>query len=161
MKSISTILSSIRIRAATATDLPAIEDLLTSSDLPTAGVREALPGFLVAESDARIIGVVGLEHCGGYGLLRSTAVAAEWRGRHVARQLVERIIAAAEAQGIRALYLLTTTAERYFPTFGFEVTSRDGAPAEIKATGEFREACPASATVMCLPLSRARVAARE
>jgi amino-acid N-acetyltransferase len=141
------------IRSATKADLASIESLLASSDLPTSGVRESLSGFLVAESDSRIVGVVGLEHCGRYGLLRSTAVAPEWRGRHVAKQLVEQVIARAEAQGINALYLLTTTAERYFPSFGFTVTTRDTVPDSVKATEEFREACPASATVMCLPLS--------
>jgi amino-acid N-acetyltransferase len=141
------------IRKAAQSDLPAIEALLKSSDLPTSGVKESLGGFLVAESDQRIVGVVGLERCGGYGLLRSTAVAPEWRGKHVAKRLVEQIIARAEAQGIQSLYLLTTTAERYFPSFGFTVTTRDTVPEPVKATEEFRVACPASATVMRLPLS--------
>jgi amino-acid N-acetyltransferase len=142
-----------KIRKASKGDLPAIEALLKASDLPTSGVKDSLSGFLVAESDQRIVGVVGLEHCGGYGLLRSTAVAPEWRGKQVARRLVEQIIARAEAQGVQALYLLTTTAERYFPSFGFTVTTRESVPEPIKATEEFREACPASATVMQLPLS--------
>jgi amino-acid N-acetyltransferase len=143
----------VAIRSATDADLAAIETLLTSSHLPIDGVNEALSGFLVAEVDRRVVGVVGMEYCGNYGLLRSTAVAPEWRGHRVAKQLVERIVAEAEGRGIRALYLLTTTAEAYFPSFGFNVTSRDIVPAEIKATREFQGACPESATVMCLPLS--------
>ena len=53
------------LRTATRSDLPAIERLLVSSGLPTAGVADALGGFVVAESepDKRIVGVVGLEHC--------------------------------------------------------------------------------------------------
>lgn len=145
--------SDVQIRLAKATDLDAIESLLTQSQLPTAGVRDELCSFLVAEADARVVGVVGMEKRGRYGLLRSTAVAPEWRGKHVAKRLVEQIIADAESQGVNALYLLTTTAERYFPNFGFEVTARDVVPQDIKATEEFREACPASATVMCLTLS--------
>lgn len=145
--------SDVQIRLAKATDLDAIESLLTQSQLPTAGVRDELCSFLVAEADARVVGVVGMEKRGRYGLLRSTAVAPEWRGKHVAKRLVEQIIADAESQGVNALYLLTTTAERYFPNFGFEVTARDVVPQDIKATEEFRDACPASATVMCLTLS--------
>jgi len=140
------------IRVATNRDLDAIEQLLTASDLPTAGVRDAACGFLVAESDGKIVGVVGMERRGRYGLLRSTAVAAEWRSHGVAKRLVERIIAEAEKQGVNALYLLTTTAERYFPNFGFATTERDTVPDDIRQTGEFREACPESATVMCLAL---------
>jgi len=112
-----------------------------------------LNGFLVAESNAHIVGVVGLEACGEYALLRSTAVSPDWRGKGVGRRLVERAVARAESQGIRALYLLTTTAESYFPSFGFQVTTRDTVPAEVQATDEFRGACPASATVMCRPVA--------
>src|SRR6185436_14242400 len=124
------------IRVATSRDLDSIEKLLLSSDLPTAGIRGAECGFLVAESNGEIVGVVGMERHGRFGLLRSTAVAPEWRGRAVAKRLVERIIAEAEAQGLSAMYLLTTTAERYFPNFGFETTARDTVPDDIKQTGE-------------------------
>ena len=143
------------LRTATRGDLPAIERLLVSSKLPTAGVAEALGGFVVAESkaDKRIVGVVGLEHCcREYALLRSTAVDPEWRGTGLGRRLVTHAIAEAESRGIKALYLLTTTAELYFPTFGFVKTERDAVPEEVKQTVEFRDACPASATVMALEL---------
>lgn len=146
---------SAAIRRASVQDLGAIETLLTENNLPLDGVREALSSFLVAEADGRIVGVVGMEYCGEYGLLRSTAVDAAWRNRGVARRLVEQIIAHAEARGTRALYLLTTTAERYFPSFGFQATARESVPEEIRATGEFRGACPESATVMCCSLSAA------
>lgn len=142
------------IRPARATDYSAIERLLTASGLPLDGIREALCSLLVAESRAEIVGVVGLEQCGSYGLLRSTAVAPEWRGKGLGRRLVEQMVAQAEAKGLHALYLLTTTAERYFPSFGFNVTTRDVVPPEVQATSEFQGACPASATVMCLPVSR-------
>jgi len=144
------------LRAATQRDLPAIEALLVSSGLPTAGVAEALRGFVVAESedDKRIVGVVGLEDCGQeYALLRSAAVDPEWRGTGLGRRLVTHVIADAESRGLKALYLLTTTAERYFPSFGFERTHRDVVPDEVKQSVEFREACPSSATVMALVLS--------
>lgn len=144
------------LRAATTKDLPEIERLLVSSGLPIAGVAETLRGFIVAESerDKRIVGVVGLELCcDEYALLRSTAVEPEWRGTGLGRRLVEYVIADAESRGIKALYLLTTTAERYFPSFGFVKTQRDAVPDEIKQTVEFREACPSSATVMALQLA--------
>ena len=154
MKSVDALAhNDIQIRAATETDLTAIETLLTESQLPTAGVKESLGTFLVAEANDHLVGVVGMEYCGRFGLLRSTAVRPEWRSRHVGKRLVERIIAQAEARGIHALYLLTTTAERYFPSFGFQLTEREAVPAEIRATGEFREACPDTAAVMCLPLA--------
>lgn len=144
--------ASAAIRPATTDDLAGVEALLVASGLPTAGVAAALGSFLVAEHDGAIVGVVGVEQCCGYGLLRSTAVHASWRSRGLGRQLVERAIAAAESQGLQALYLLTTTAERYFPSFGFAVTTRDKVPDAVRDTVEFRSACPASAVVMVRPL---------
>lgn len=143
------------IRRAITADLPEIEQLLVASNLPTDGVAGALDGFIVAEHEGALVGVVGVEACREYGLLRSTAVAPAWRSRGLGRQLVGRAIAEAEARGIQALYLLTTTAERYFPSFGFARTTRDAVPDPVRDTAEFEGACPASATVMSLPLTRA------
>lgn len=145
----NTLMSGAELRPARTADLPAIEMLLTTSDLPLAGVAENLPGFVVAESDGAIVGTAALEVCCDNALLRSVAVAPEWRSRGLGRALVTRVIADAEARGLRALYLLTTTAERYFPSFGFHQIARDEAPEDVQATEEFRSACPASAVVMC------------
>lgn len=141
------------LRPATRADLAAVERLLVANSLPTVGVAEALPDFVVAEREDEVIGVVGLELCGAeYALLRSAAVDPRWRGRGVGRQLVEKVIANAESRGLRALYLLTTTAEAYFPAFGFAKAARDAVPDAVRRTAEFTDACPASATVMSLEL---------
>lgn len=145
-------LPGVVVRPAVAADLPAVTQLLVSSGLPTEGVGDALCAFIVAESGARVVGVVGLEVCCEHGLLRSTAVDPAFRDRGLGKQLVERIIAEAEARGIHALYLLTTTAERYFPSFGFVTTTRAAVPESVRETAEFTSACPATATVMCLEL---------
>jgi N-acetylglutamate synthase-like GNAT family acetyltransferase len=137
------------LRAASPLDLPAVERLLTTSRLPLDGVREAIATFVVAEAGQEIVGVAGLEVCCDNALLRSVAVADAWRSRGLGRALVSRVVSDAEARGIRALYLLTTSAERYFPSFGFREITRAEVPADIRETAEFRGACPASATVMC------------
>lgn len=110
-------------RAATAADRPALEALLAGVDLPTAGVGEILAhepdDFLVVDDPAtpgRLAAAAGLEVCGAAGeervaLLRSVAVRPAWRGRGLAGALVRGVVAAAEARGLAALYLLTTTAE--------------------------------------------------
>ena len=144
------------IRRATASDLPEVQRLLEASALPTDGVESAIRDFHVAEHGGALVGVVGLEACcAEHALLRSTAVAPEWRSRGLGRQLVERAIADAESRGFHALWLLTTTAERYFPSFGFARTTREAVPSEVRASVEFASACPASATVMTLGLPRA------
>ena len=145
-------LDGIVLRPAIASDLASVERLLVESGLPTAGVAEALCTFVVAARESTIVGVVGLELCCDHGLLRSTAVDPAYRDLGLGRALVERIIAEAEARGIDALYLLTTTAERYFPSFGFVATTRDEVPLPVRETVEFTSACPVTAPVMCLPL---------
>lgn len=137
-----------QLRPAGAADLPAIEQLLAASGLPLDGVREALPTFIVAESNGRLVGVAGLEVRCDNALLRSVAVEPASRSRGLGRALVSHVISDAEARGIRALYLLTTTAEGYFPSFGFQLIARDEVPEEVRDTKEFREACPTSAAVM-------------
>lgn len=139
----------VMLRAARASDAAGVEALLAANGLPLDGVRESLPSFVVAEAGDALVGVAGLEPCDDVALLRSVAVADGWRSRGLGRALVGRVIADAEARGLRALYLLTTTADRYFPSFGFHSVAREDVPEPVRATTEFREACPASATVMC------------
>jgi amino-acid N-acetyltransferase len=146
-------LMSATIRAACTDDLARIEQLLAASALPLVGVREALSGFSIAEENGALLGVVAVENCGDYGLLRSAAVESSARSKGIGRRLVEQAIDNARMHRMKALYLLTTTAEKYFPLFGFQTVLRDSVPESIRSTVEFREACPASATVMKLDLT--------
>lgn len=148
-------------RAATRDDAPAIEALLTDSGLPTTGVASLLQTdprqFVVAaerDGEHRVVAVAGLEVCCDNALLRSVAVHREWQRHGLGVELVRRVVCEAEARGIHALYLLTTTAEHYFPRFGFEIVGRSAVPAEIAATVEFASACPSSAVAMTKALDR-------
>jgi amino-acid N-acetyltransferase len=148
-----TTVSRYQLRAARLDDLPAIERLLTQVSLPVDGVSESLDTFVVALADDRVIGVAGIERCGEYGLLRSVATDPDWRDAGVGSAVVDRAIASAEARGMESLYLLTTTAERYFPRFGFEKIERDEAPEPIRNNSQFTDLCPSSATLMHRPFS--------
>jgi len=134
--------------------MPAVEDLLTKANLPVEGVKKAIGLFVVAENNGKVVGVAGVERCGDFGLLRAVAVDPAVRNRGVGTAMTEWLIADSEASGIRALYLLTTTAEDYFPSFGFEKMARDTVPAEIKESSEFKDICPSSATVMYRDLQK-------
>jgi N-acetylglutamate synthase-like GNAT family acetyltransferase len=140
----------VTVRAAHAGDEPRINALLTAAQLPLDGVHGALRDFVVAEENARIVGVAGFERCGdgGRALLRSVAVDAALQRSGIGNTLVARVIDEAAAAGITNLYLLTTTAADYFKARGFQPIDRESAPAEIRATAEFTTACPASAELM-------------
>lgn len=149
----TTLTTTPTFRAATVDDAPAILQLLTNAGLPVDGVADLLATdarqFVVAEADARdVVAAAGLEVCGNNALLRSVAVREDWQRHGLGHQLVQRVVGEAESRGIAALYLLTMTAEHYFPRFGFDVVARDAVPAEIANTLEFKSACPASATAM-------------
>lgn len=135
-------------------DLPKVLELLEEADLPAAGVEEHNDSFLVArDEDGGVVGCVGMEVYGDVGLLRSLAVRPSTRGRGIGNLLVEALFERAREKGVGALYLLTTTAEDYFPRFGFEVIAREDADPRLDASEEFRGACPDSAICMMRHLS--------
>ena len=138
----------MKIRDATSSDFTAVERLLLASKLPVEGVRENFSSFIVAEEAGTIAGAIGLEKYGSAALVRSAVVSPLNRGTGVGRQLVERVLQRANDEGIDDIYLLTTTAENYFPRFGFTPTTRSAVPESMKASVEFRGACPDSAVVM-------------
>ena len=116
--------------------------------MPLDGVAGAWPTFVVAEEAGQLVGAAGLELCGTDALLRSVVVAPTWQSRGLGRALVNHVMAEAKARRLHGLYLLTTTAEHFFPAFGFERITRDAVPDPIRATDEFQTACPASAIAM-------------
>jgi amino-acid N-acetyltransferase len=139
-------------RSADATDRIAVEYLLHSNGLPTAGVAEMFADdpsqFVVAYDGDVLVATAALEECGDHALLRSVAVSATCQRRGLGTALVDYTMSQAAARGFDGLYLLTMTAEDYFPRFGFERVARDAVPASIAQTVEFTSACPASAVTM-------------
>lgn len=134
---------------AQAGDLPAIRELLAVSGLPGEDLTPAhLDSFWVCRDAAGLVGVVGLEPHGRTALLRSLAVREDGRGGGLGAALLAHAESQAAALGVDTLYLLTTTAERFFAARGYAVTSRDAAPPEIEATSEFAGLCPSSSICM-------------
>jgi amino-acid N-acetyltransferase len=62
--------------------------------------------------------------------------------------LVAHVESHAWQQGVRSIYLLTTTAERFFEHVGYRRVERDEAPSSIRSTREFASICPASSAFM-------------
>jgi N-acetylglutamate synthase-like GNAT family acetyltransferase len=54
----------------------------------------------------------------------------------------------ARSEGVRELYLLTTTAEGFFAGLGYRSIPREQAEAVLAGTTQFSELCPASARCM-------------
>jgi amino-acid N-acetyltransferase len=130
-----------------------VKRLLEECGLPSRDLSaEHMDDFLSLYDGDRLVGCVGLEIFGEYGLLRSLAVQAEYRGRGKGARLLTAAEARATSRGVRILYLLTTTAEAFFTARGYIITGRSIAPEVIQQTSEFRSLCPSSAVCMNKPL---------
>jgi amino-acid N-acetyltransferase len=122
--------------------------LLQSQQLPVEDLPLQLNDFLVAQEEGKLIGLIGLEQYGEFGLLRSMVVHPDFRNQQIAASLVQTLEQRATAAGIKALYLLTETAAPYFTKKGFATVQRTDVPDAVKASTEFSHVCPVSATVM-------------
>jgi amino-acid N-acetyltransferase len=126
-----------------------VQHLLAASGLPTSDVTpEHIEHYLACGAADRPSGVVGVELHGEAALLRSLAVAAEHRGTGCGKALVAEAERYARSQGVNELYLLTTTAERFFERLGYRRAMRETAPEAIRGTQEFSALCPSTAAFM-------------
>jgi amino-acid N-acetyltransferase len=123
--------------------------LLESARLPTGDLTAAhVEHFFFAGPADAPTGLVGLEIFGDVALLRSLVVAPVHRGSGEGAALLRHAEDHARGLGVRDLYLLTTTAERFFVKQGYQPAPRDSAPAAIRSTREFAGICPASSAFM-------------
>ena len=127
----------------------AVTHLLTQAELPSSDLTAAhLEHFLACGSGDAPDGIVGIELCGSVALLRSLAVSASCRGRGYGRALVAQAERHAQSHGAKDIYLLTTTAERFFEALGYVRVEREAVPLAIRRTQEFARLCPSSSSVM-------------
>lgn len=143
-------------------ELPELLALLEDCALPVADLEARhLPTFLICRDDHRLIATAALEPCGEALLLRSLAVAADYRRRGLAARLLAALEQRVQANDHRQIFLLTTTAQAFFAARGFRLVPRAMVPAAIAATAQFRCLCPASAVCMVKGLDAASAHASE
>ena len=143
------------LRAARANDLAAVRDLLKAAKLHLEGLEKQFGGhYAVAELEGKLIGAMGIEVYGRYGLLRSAVVAPAHRGSGLGGRLARERIAWADARRIEALYLLTVTAAPFFARLGFQKVERKSAPPEIQVSLEFAKLCRSNAVCMRMDLAK-------
>jgi amino-acid N-acetyltransferase len=145
-------LTTTTIEPMRADEREAVHSLLQSCKLPLDGFDSAHVVALVARDGNAIVGSAAIEFYGDAGLLRSVAVSPTYRGKALGIELTRAAIATAQSRGLTALYLLTETASRFFPKFGFVPVSRADIPVAVKTSVEFTTACPASAEAFHLSL---------
>ena len=137
------------ISPAREEDLFLIQKILKENDLPYSDLQEEnLSTFLVIRTDNDLIATIGTEIYQPDALLRSLAVMPAYRNKGYAAGLVAAIENFLITRGVQSLYLLTTSAEKYFTRIGYTVSDRKKVPETISATNEFKTLCPDSAVCM-------------
>jgi amino-acid N-acetyltransferase len=128
--------------------------LLGEAGLPISDLTPRhLEYFFGFGSERAPAGVVGLEIYGPEALLRSLVVAESARGQGCGKALVAEAERHARDCGVERVYLLTTTASRFFAGLGYVAVARDEAPKRIRATSEFSGICPSSSVFMMKDLT--------
>lgn len=146
---------SVSIERADSEDLPKILTLVADCGLPPDGLEDHAATTLVArEPSGALIGSAALELYGADALLRSVAVRRGRRGLGLGRRMTEGALELARERGIARVYLLTETADGFFPRFGFRPTERHEVPDDVRRSVEFVSACPESARVMATDIAR-------
>lgn len=141
-------MTDIKYCLAASADLQAIHALLTDCGLPAQGIELLAGNCIVGKTGTTLVGTISLEPFRSVALMRSLAVAIDYRGCSLGRRLVGRIIDHARSMGVEQLYLLTTDAEQYFAALGFRRVERNEVPSSIQSTSQFVSICPQSAVAM-------------
>lgn len=127
--------------------------LLSAEKLPVEDLPKLLENFRVVLHNGHVIAVAGFEVYGNYALLRSVAVAKDFRNLGIADKLVHNIEQLAGVKELQTIYLFTETAAQYFLRKGYQTIERSNTPTDIQQSSQFSSGCPQSATVMQKTLS--------
>ncbi|GEM_PF-529094 len=129
-------------------DVEAIVALLKTNNLALSDLGVGKRMFLVALLEGKTVGCVAVEVYGDAGLLRSLAVNNDFRGKGIGKKLVAEAETWSRDNGLKRLYLLTTTAAGFFPKIGWNNTDRTLVPQSIAFSSEFASVCPSTAVCM-------------
>ena len=137
----------MNIVPASQNSFSAAIELLKKNNLPTEDINPGTQLFVTEENDS-VIGTVAVEYNFDVALLRSLSVSEQKRNSGIGQMLVDFIENYVQKQGVRLIYLLTTSAEAFFLKKGYKSIDRNEVPDFIKNTKEFGVICSSSSTLM-------------
>lgn len=134
---------------ATDSSLRILKDLLKSENLCWDDLDE-IHGviFILKNPSGDFLGGYALEIYPPDALLRSVVVDKRHRKSGLGVQIIAHALDVAGHNNLKTLYLLTTTADKFFAKLGFRVLERSKVPGKIASTKEFKTFCPDSAICM-------------
>jgi amino-acid N-acetyltransferase len=122
-------------------------ELLKQNNLPTEDITPGTQLFVVEDGN-EVIATVAVEYDYDDALLRSLSVSETKRGSGIGSELVSFIEDYVRRQGVRNMFLLTTTAADFFAKRGYKVIDRSNVPEFIQKTKEYSVICASSSTLM-------------
>ena len=138
----------IMIQPLFQTELPEIETLLKSFDLPVSDLKTAPIQFFGIKKDGILTATGALEIYNSDAILRSVAVHRNYQNLGLGKQITHFLENKAVEMGVQHLYLLTVTAEHFFKKLNYLEINRNSCPVAILSSTEFAEICPSSATCL-------------
>jgi amino-acid N-acetyltransferase len=142
----------MNIVPASQNSFSAAIELLKKNNLPTEDINPGTQLFVVEEGD-EVIATVAVEYDYNDALLRSLSVSEDKRSSGIGAELVDFIEDYVSKQGVRTIYILTTTAANFFSRRGYTLIDRSNVPQFIKDTKEYSVICASSSTLMRKVLS--------
>jgi len=139
----------LKVIRANPKETSQLGELLKVCNLSTTGLENQVHNFYTAWSGGEMIGSIGLEIYGKYGIIRSTAVLPRYRKKGIGSKLAKKMMDFAKRQGIEELYLKTENEAAFFSHVGFSHILPEQIPAEIKEAEMLALSCcgPKAATM--------------
>lgn len=123
--------------------------LLEKENLPTSDIElNEIKRFFGVYINNNIIGAVGLEIYKDTSLLRSLVINSSYRGKGLGKKLIYFAEDFVKEKKIKNIFLLTSTAEKFFLNQNYKIIERSEAPKDIKSTSQFSSLCPSSSSFM-------------
>jgi arsenate reductase len=122
--------------------------LLQQNKLPVSDIGEHTLLYAFTDDSGSLAGSAGLELFGKQALVRSISVVPSQQHSGIGSLIIKELEDIARQKSIAELYLLTTTADKFFAGHGYSVVNRNDLPESIRQTPEFTSVCPSSAIAM-------------
>ena len=126
------------LRNARADDIPAIEALLATENLPPQGIVDTLETFWVLDEMGTIVGSIGLELYDDVGFIRSVIVETSRRKKGLGERLVQVALAEALDRDLRRVFLFTMKAGHFFASFGFQECELEDFDPAVRASFQYK-----------------------
>ncbi|WP_059104146.1 GNAT family N-acetyltransferase [Shouchella shacheensis] len=127
------------VRKSEPTDLLPLQRLIAKASKQEEGIEESLDRFLVVENEeGALVGTVGMEKTGAYGLLRSLIVDGNVATGGLMIEFLQVALAYAKSEEVETVFALSANNIALFAPLGFEKVEEEKVPEAIRSLTHFK-----------------------